>query len=154
MKFRNTQRFAQILFTTICGVLLIIGCDACDDGVTDPPVSRPQYIVSINLHNNAAPEMFIDESVQIAGSLTDREGTKLSSQRIYFTVTPDSVGNVTPPPSIAAITMAGDADGFQEDVIFVARKPGIALITARYYVDNVVRAVDTLHVQSKLHGNE
>ena len=152
MKIKKTQRFAQILFTTICGIMLIIGCDACDDGVTDPPVTRPEYSLSISLHNNVAPEMFVGESVQFAGELTDRDGNKLSNEIVRFYVQPDSVGSIS--PNEGAYTKPTDPAGFIEQVTCVARKEGIALITAQFKIEGDVRAQDTLHVQSKLHGNE
>ncbi len=152
MKTKKTQQLIQIFFTTIFGILLIIGCDACDDGVTDPEVTRPEYTLSINLHNNAAPEMYIDESVQIAGSLSDRQGNKLVNQKVIFYIQPDSVGSIS--PNLGAFTDPNDPSGFREQVTFVARKEGIALITAKYKIDGLDRAIDTLYVQSKLRGNE
>ncbi|MBT3231354.1 MAG: hypothetical protein HN356_00925 [Calditrichaeota bacterium] len=152
MRIKKTQRLAQIFFTTICGIMLIIGCDACDDGVTDPPVTRPAYTLNISLHNNVAPEMFVGESVQFAGELTDRDGNKLSGEKVIFYVQPDSVGSIS--PNLGAFTNPADPAGFREQVTFVARKEGIALITARFKIEGLDRAVDTLHVQSKLHGNE
>lgn len=152
MKIHNTQNIVQVLIASLCGILLIVGCDSCDNGVTDPPVTRPQFTLTINLHNGAAPEMFIGESVQIAGSLVDREDNKLANEKVFFSVDPDSVGNIS--PNLGAFTDPTDPSGFKERVTFVARKKGIALITARYLIENTVRAIDTLHVQSKMHGNE
>ena len=149
MKEKPAFRYLRFLLGISLGLLLMLSFYACEKD--DPIVPRADYVLDISFYQQA-PEVFIDSTVRITGTLVDLSGTKLENEKIYFTVVPDSIGNMTPPDH--TFTKINDPLGFSHNVQFIARREGTALITAKFYIQDRIAAQDTLHVLVKKRGNE
>ncbi len=144
------NRLMRVFFTFLFGIVVMLGCDACEDD-DNPIPPRQNYTLELSIYQHA-PEVFVDSTIQIMGSLVDLYGEKLDNEKIYLSVVPDSVGNMT--PSDFTRTDINDSLGFRDNVRFIARKPGTALITGRFYTQDQLAAQDTIHVLVKQRGNE
>lgn len=147
-KLRNSRFFVPILVSIMGGFFLW----SCEDEITPPPVPPLIYSLDIFLLNGN-PEVFVDSSTRIGGYLTGVNHDTLSGEKIYFTVSPSSAGNIS--PNIGAFTDPSESDGFTGSVIFVARNPSNATIYGRYRdQEGATVASDTIGLRIRHFGNE
>ncbi len=110
----------SIILIFIVGMLFFVGAE-CEK--TKQPITSPIYGLDIDLYNHA-PEALVNENVYIRGEVRDGLGALQSGIKVYFTVTPDTVGIITP----WAITDTNSQTGFNTMVTFQGKKGGVALI--------------------------
>jgi len=117
------NKIAKIVFRITIIVATVFILSGADCHKSKPPVVGPMYGVFIDLFNHA-PEATIGENVYIRGDVRDGLGNPQAGIWVYFTVTPDSVGQITP----WSKTDPNSETGFEARVTFQGRKGGFAVI--------------------------
>ncbi len=145
------KRAAIYAAMTFAMITLLIGCNGCKE--KDNPFVPPSMLFDIMFYNNFPPQADINESVPIAGWLTNANGERQSGYKVRFRVDPPSIGRVAP---ITRVNIdLNDPKGFDSEVWFVGEQYGIAVITgyAEYETGDII-ASDTLSISVQEPGNE
>ncbi len=139
MNYHGLKMSAGFLFVVAVavGVSLLIG--ACDDGITNP---TPTPLVSrLDIFPvNGAYEVDIGENFYI-GAHFRSQGDLVRGERVYFSVTPDTVGEITP----WAITEPDSSNGLRENVVFYGTVEDTVLIRGWVGNENLI-AQDTMSI--------
>ncbi|MBM3328169.1 MAG: hypothetical protein FJY67_01690 [Calditrichaeota bacterium] len=108
--------------TIVAGIgLAVLSGSECN--TRRPPPTGPLYGIDIALHG-FPPEVDINTNIPLRGEVRDGVGEIQRGVRVWFSVTPDSVGQVTS----TAVTEPDSATGFATQVIFIGRKEGNCVI--------------------------
>ncbi len=118
--------------------VLIFGCD----NSTQPPPPPPYRTLEIGLYNSP-PEVEPGRNVYLTARVNDQNGVAQQGIRIFFEVTPQDIGQITP----WAWTEPDSATGLRERVVFTGSRTGVALITGSCSIGENDTAIDTVHVQ-------
>ena len=134
---RISVGFLLVIAVTV-SVSLFIG--ACDDGITNPTPAPPVLRLEI-FPVNGAYEVDINDNFYIGAHFRDQTGRSISGERVYFSVTPDTVGEITP----WAVTEPDSNNGFRENVVFNGTVEIVVLIWGWVGNENIV-ALDTMSI--------
>ncbi len=120
------------------GILLIASCDPS----TDPPPPPIYQALDISLYNSP-PEVDPGQNVYLAGRINDDQGEAQRGIRIYFSLSPAEIGNLTR----WAWTEPDCSTGLQQQVVFNGSQIGVALITGSAVMPSGNTVYDTVSVQ-------
>ncbi|NQT35288.1 hypothetical protein HQ587_08865 [bacterium] len=140
MNYHGLKMSAGFLFVvvTAVGVSLLIG--ACDNGITNPPPPPPVQRLEI-FPVNGAYEVDIGKNFYIGAHFHNQTGNPIRGERVYFSVTPDTVGEITP----WATTEPDSNNGFETNVVFNGTVKDTVLIRGWVGNENIV-ALDTMSI--------
>jgi len=137
----------QHLLTTaaLISALLSLIFIACND---EDPITPQNFYFDLTRLTPSTDTILVGNNATFAGFVTNSLGDTIEQGRVYFTVNPDTIGNISPLP-YGWIDLT-EPDGFLEEVIFTGRKPGRAIIRGTYRTeDGVDRSADAVSIVVK-----
>ena len=152
MSMKKYSGIYRSIFALIIVMIMIIGLSACPDDTTNPPMMPATYSFDLEVFRGA-PELYVDSTIYFKGTLYNQDGAKLSNEKIVFSSEPSDIGYVSPNAGGSMTTLLED-DGFEGEVKFTGRAPGSAVVWARYWQEDILKASDSLHVLVREWGNE
>jgi len=122
---------------------------ACEKKVTQPPPLPLAMNVEIVPVNDIF-EVDSNSVFYIKGSVVNPQGEPMSDIHVFFSVDPEDIGLISPPPPLYAITDPTQANGFNGNVTFTGQRSGVVVIWAKVYSEINPLAVvdaDSMHVR-------
>lgn len=140
MNYHGLKMSVGFLFivAAVISVSLFIG--ACDNGITNPHPVPPVQTLDI-FPVNGAYEVNLNENFYIGGHFRDQAGNPIRGERVYFSVTPDTVGEITP----WATTEPDSSNGFETNVVFYGTVEDTVLIRGWIGNESII-ALDTMRI--------
>lgn len=134
----NKVRTSLAAAVGLAATMLLWGCQ---QSTTQPHANPVFYGVDISPLNNL-PQTNVNSNFDIAGKVLDNGGNKLQGIQVFFSFSPADMGSCTP----YATTDTASSNGFDSQVVFLATKTGVVVITGAVKSGNTVTSQDTLSV--------
>ena len=139
----NTTLLSGFLVALAAGALL----SACDKKVNQPPPTPLAMDVEIAPVNDIF-EADSNSNFYIKGSVVNPNGEPISGVRVFFSLDPEDIGTISPPPPLYALTDPTQANGFDVTVTFVGQRSGVVAIWAKIYNDiSALVDADSMHIR-------
>lgn len=150
MNYHSLRMSVVFPFVIAVAVSVSLFIGACDDGITNPTPTPPVLRLEI-FPVLGAFEVDISRNLDIGAHFRDQTGKPISGERVFFDVTPDTVGEITP----WAITEPDSNNGFRENVVFNGSVETVALIRGWVINNNGnITAQDTMAIWVRPPPNE